>query len=110
MESGSNTTTTSPNKKVAETESGIPIKLQDWIFWYDDYRSEWTGGKVVEPNDPALRHYSEERYAIEGSGWMFDALEWAVAEGRIDPNHICNLDRGSRLKNHEVRYIKSSFQ
>lgn len=95
------------NKKIAETADGESIRLKDWILWYDGYKNQWNGGKIIKPDDAAIRHYSEERYVIEGSGWMFDALEWAVAEGRINPNHICNLDRASALKNHEVCYIKS---
>lgn len=113
MGSGSNTHTTlhklqTTGQTISKTASQTPIKTGDWLFWYENYRNEWNGGRVVEA-DKVFGGADEEEtvYPIQGTDWILNELEWAVAEGRIKSNHVFNLDRDGDFKNHEIRYIKS---
>lgn len=113
MGSGSNTHTTlhklqTTGQTISKTASQTPIKTGDWLFWYENYRNEWNGGRVVEA-DKVFGGADEEEtvYPIQGTDWILNELEWAVAEGRIKSSHVFNLDRDGDFKNHEIRYIKS---
>lgn len=113
MDSGSNTHTTlhklqTTGQTVSKTASQTPIKTGDWLFWYENYRNEWNGGRVVEADEVFGGADEEETvYPIQGTDWILNELEWAVAEGRVKSNHVFNLDRDGDFKNHEIRYIKS---
>ena len=111
MDSGSNTHTTlhklqTTGQTVSKTASQTPIKTGDWLFWYENYRNEWNGGRVVEA-DNLFDGPENDCYPIQGTDWILNELEWAVAEGRVKSNHVFNLDRDGDFKNHEIRYIKS---
>ena len=111
MDSGSNTHTTlhklqTTGQTVSKTASQTPIKTGDWLFWYENYRNEWNGGRVVEA-DNLFDGPENDCYPIQGTDWTVNELEWAVAEGRVKSNHVFNLDRDGDFKNHEIRYIKS---
>jgi len=116
MASGSSTHTTlhklqTTGQTVSKTASQTSIKTGGWLFWYEEYRSQWSGGQIVEADKVfGGADKKETCYPIRGSDWMLDELEWAVAEGRVKSNHVYNLDRDDDFKNHEVRYIKSILQ
>jgi hypothetical protein len=95
MESGSNTATTSD--KTWKTERGTEISEGDYLFWYENYRNLWDGGRVFE-NEFGM-------YGIYGTGWSMSEFSWAVAEGRIKSNHIFVLNKTDLFKSHEVQHI-----
>lgn len=97
MGSGSSTTTTSHNRKVAEKKDGTPIHVGDTLVWYEQYRDVWRSGEVVLGK--------EKHPHIQGTGWWFNQLVIDVAEGRIKPEHIVVVNREDVLKRHETEYV-----
>lgn len=95
MGSGSNTHTTSD--KISETSRGTDVCVQDYLFWYENYRDLWDGGYVFEDESGVC--------GIYGTGWSMSEFSWAIAEGRIDSSHVFVLNKTDFFKNHEVRYI-----
>lgn len=95
MANGSSTTTTF-DKKTWRTKRGTRISEGDYLFWYENYRNLWDGGRVFE---------NEFGIEIYGTGWSMSEFSWAVAEGRIDEDHVFVLNKTELFKNHEIQYI-----
>jgi hypothetical protein len=95
MVTGSNTATTSD--KISETARGTDVYVQDYLFWYENYRDLWEGGRVFEDESGVC--------GIYGTGWSMSEFSWAIAEGRVKENHVFVLNKTDFFKNHEVQYI-----
>lgn len=83
--------------KVAKTERGTDVYVQDYLFWYENYRDMWDGGYVFEDESGV--------YGIYGTGWSISEFSWAVSEGRIDAKHVFVLNKTDFFENHEVQYL-----
>jgi hypothetical protein len=95
MVTGSNTATTSD--KVTKTARGTDVYVEDYLFWYENYRDMWDGGYVFEDESGVC--------GICGTGWSMSKFSWAVAEGRIKESHVFVPNKTDFFKGHEIECI-----